>query len=259
MQNLTIGQVALILSLGLLNSAVIGFFDKGQLKESITAVFRSLFQLIVLGLLLDKVFAMETSIAKLIALFFICIMGGYTLNKRLQGDSRQLVILVNILLLSTVPGILFGYILLRDDYFGAPSFFIPFCGMLIGNSINGLHLGISNFHKSIKESKTQIELKLLLGANGHYAFRDNIKLAMKNGLVPIINAMLIVGIVSIPGLMTGQLLAGVSPLISARYQFFIMIAIQSTVIGGLVSYFFLQLFLIKDNQYVLELLDQRNV
>jgi putative ABC transport system permease protein len=104
-----------------------------------------------------------------------------------------------------------------------PIYFIPIGGMIIGNSMNALAISIDIWFETLKKDRDRIELFLSLGANPEESTTENFKSAIKSGMIPSINALMAVGVVSIPGMMTGQILAGVSPLIAIKYQIVIML------------------------------------
>jgi len=104
-----------------------------------------------------------------------------------------------------------------------PIYFIPIGGMIIGNSMNALAISISIWFESVKKERDRIELYLSLGANHVESSSENFKYSIKAGMIPSINALMSVGVVSIPGMMTGQILAGTDPLIAIKYQIVIML------------------------------------
>jgi putative ABC transport system permease protein len=114
----------------------------------------------------------------------------------------------------------------------APQYAIPLLGMILGNTLNGVSLGLDRLGTELAGKRDQVESLLALGATRWEAARGPIEQAVKTGLIPTINAMMVVGIVSLPGMMTGQLLAGTSPVEAVKYQIVIMFLIASgTALG----------------------------
>jgi putative ABC transport system permease protein len=237
MQVLELKELILIFLVGVLNSLAIMWFAREQFKESLLAVFRSLIQLLILGLVLEQIFELGTWPAKIIAVIFIVLVGARTLKQRIESPHTSYLLVSTSMFLSILPAIGVAALVLDYEHFSKPSFFIPYVGMLVGNSLNGLNLGMRNFYKELRADKDKIIYLLSFGANDNEAISEQYHNGLKNGLTPIINVMLIVGLVSIPGLMTGQMMAGANPLLSARYQYFLMITIQSTVLTGILVYF----------------------
>jgi putative ABC transport system permease protein len=95
--------------------------------------------------------------------------------------------------------------------------------MIIGNSMNALAIGINNWFDGISKERDRVEQYLSLGASARESTAANYRNAVKSGMIPSINALMTVGIVFIPGMMTGQVLAGIDPLIAIKYQIVIML------------------------------------
>jgi putative ABC transport system permease protein len=115
-----------------------------------------------------------------------------------------------------------------------PQYAIPLLGMILGNTLNGVSLGLDRLGSELRGKRDQIDGLLALGATRWEAARPLVRQAVKTGLIPTINAMMVVGIVSLPGMMTGQLLAGTSPIEAVKYQIVIMFLIASATAMGTV-------------------------
>ena len=106
--------------------------------------------------------------------------------------------------------------------------------MVLGNTLTGISLGLDRFMESLVNQRQKIETLLSLGATRWEATHEEIKAAIRTGMIPMINSMMVMGIVSLPGMMTGQILAGANPLDAVRYQIIIIFAIASaTALGTL--------------------------
>ena len=97
--------------------------------------------------------------------------------------------------------------------------------MLIGNSMNAVAISLDRLLGDLKERRQEVEMMLCLGADYHEASKEMVKNAMGAGMIPAINSMMAVGVVFIPGMMTGQILAGADPLVAIRYQIVVMVMI----------------------------------
>ncbi len=107
----------------------------------------------------------------------------------------------------------------------APQFSIPLVGMMLGNTMTSLALALDKLTQSALDKQKQIEAQLILGASWKDAINDIIHDSIRVGMLPIINAMAAAGIVSLPGMMTGQILAGADPMDAVKYQILIMFMI----------------------------------
>jgi putative ABC transport system permease protein len=116
-----------------------------------------------------------------------------------------------------------------------PRYFIPTGGMVIGNSMSAVSIALERLFRDMRQQREVVEMKLSLGANYREASDDLFRNAVKAGMIPSINAMMGVGLVFIPGMMSGQILAGTDPLIAIRYQIVVMfMLVGSTAVTSLV-------------------------
>ena len=116
----------------------------------------------------------------------------------------------------------------------SPQYAIPFAGMILGNTLSGISLTLDRFAEELTSHRDQIETLLALGATRKEAALEPIRNAVATGLMPTINFMVLAGIVTLPGTMTGQLLAGVDPLSAVKYQIVIMfLLVSATALGTL--------------------------
>ena len=125
-------------------------------------------------------------------------------------------------------GILCSILVFQPHPWWNPRTIIPTVGMLIGNSISGPSVALDRFLSTIAEQKHEVEVRLCFGGNGYESTIAVIRSSMLAGLLPTLNMMAVVGLVSIPGMMTGQLLGGASPLVAAEYQMIIFWIICTT-------------------------------
>ncbi|MEC8799807.1 MAG: ABC transporter permease, partial [Planctomycetota bacterium] len=124
-------------------------------------------------------------------------------------------------------------------------FIIPLLGMVLGNVLNGISVGLTTLTDSFATQKESIESQLALGATSYEAAKPMIQRALRSGMTPMINSMMVVGLVSLPGMMTGQLLSGVEPLEAVKYQIVIMFLIAAATAmgtGGIVLLGYRRLF-----------------
>lgn len=109
----------------------------------------------------------------------------------------------------------------------APQYAIPLLGMLLGNTMTGIALGLDRLSEAAATQRALIEQRLLLGEDRVSAMSEIRRECTRAGLIPIVNAMAAAGVVSLPGMMTGQILAGSSPLVAVQYQILILFLISA--------------------------------
>jgi putative ABC transport system permease protein len=121
-------------------------------------------------------------------------------------------------------------------------YFIPLAGMIVGNALTGVSLALSQMNQQMHEKQAQVEEVLILGGTLSEATKAIVDQSFSEAIVPTLNTMVGMGIVFLPGMMTGQILSGVSPLLAIRYQIAIMLGILGSVS---LSVFFVLYFGIK--------------
>ena len=115
-----------------------------------------------------------------------------------------------------------------------PQYFIPLGGMVIGNSMNTIAIGLERLFSNLRRYRDEIELYLVLGADYREASEKIFRDSIRAGMIPSINSMMGVGIVFIPGMMTGQIIAGADPMTSIKYQIIVMLMlVGSTALGSI--------------------------
>lgn len=208
----------------------------GLERTLIIATVRMVVQLLLVGYVLNWLFTLEHPGSILAIAFLMAFIAGISAvnrtSRRFLGVYwRSLVsVLVASFLITNITVI--GIIQVKPWY--DPQYFIPLLGMVLGNTLSGISLSLDRFMEGLVRNRQQIETLLALGATRWEATHSEIQAAIKTGMIPTINSMMVMGIVSLPGMMTGQILAGASPLDAVRYQIIIIFAIASgTALGTL--------------------------
>ncbi len=213
----------------------------GLAKNLIIATLRTALQLGLAGLALGAVFQWRSLPMLLLLLGVMILLAGR------EAVSRQKIKLKGIwkdafaaLLACTVTvGFTVTAVVVRADPWYTPSVFIPLVGMVIGNTLNGITLTLDRFLSGCATQRNVIEARLVLGANASEATRPLLRDALRAGMTPIINAMMIVGVISLPGVLTGQLLGGADPKNAVLYQMIVMYMLAASYAIGSMTVAFL--------------------
>ncbi|GAB4351383.1 MAG: iron export ABC transporter permease subunit FetB [Gammaproteobacteria bacterium] len=134
----------------------------------------------------------------------------------------------------TVAILTLGVIIDADPWYH-PQYAIPLLGMLLGNTMNGVALGLDRLTSGTRERRQVIDARLALGQGWREAIGDTLRDSIRAGTIPIVNAMAAAGIVSLPGMMTGQILAGSPPLEAVKYQILILFLVSAGTGFGTVA------------------------
>jgi len=195
------------------------------------AAVRMVVQLALVGLVLEWVFASTNGLLVLAIGLVMGVIAGVTAARRTKirftaayWDSVVVIVATSFV----ITGFALVGVLDVEPWWD-PQYLIPLLGMLLGNSLTGISLGLDRFLTGVLENRPRIEGLLALGATPWEAAREDVSEALRVGLIPTVNSMLVMGVVSLPGMMTGQILAGADPADAVRYQVLIMFMIAASV------------------------------
>ena len=195
-------------------------------KEGLYAVGRMLGQLLIIGYFLGSIFNSESAWVIVLILSIMVIASSWIALRTVKMNRKQLfiIVLISIFVGSGSVLLLVTQGVLQIDPWYKATIMIPLAGMIFSNALNSISLAAERFNDEYSRGK------------GYEAARS---IAYQTALIPIINALFAVGLVSLPGMMTGQILSGVDPLIAARYQIMVMAMIFAS--GGLSTAIYLLL------------------
>ncbi len=220
--NLILGYLLLIIPV-----MIFRYYQTGMIKPMLISMLRMSLQLFLVGLYLKYLFRLNNPWINIAWVLIMILVTAYTIVSRTRLPRRLLfipVFLALILSISLVDLFLLGVVLKLDFIFEA-RYLIPLTGMLIGNSLNNTVIGVDHFYNCIRQQQNTYRFALANGASQseavHIFIRDSIRKAMN----PTIASTAVMGIVSLPGMMTGQILGGSDPSVAIKYQILIMIMI----------------------------------
>ncbi len=219
------GVLSLLLHLGVVRSLLVG-------------TVRTFVQLLALGFVLRWVFEVNSVWIVLGGLLIMLGFATQTLLTRVKSrpprvlSSAFAAIFISCL---TVTFAVTGIVLRVDPWYEA-RYVLPIAGMILGNSMTGISIALERLFSDLRRRDQEVWTMLAMGASPWEASLTSIRTALTAGLIPIINSMSAVGIVFIPGMMTGQVLAGADPQIAARYQIVVMLMLSAaTSLGAMIS------------------------
>lgn len=231
------GQVALAAALIVVNGLVSLVLRLDLGRRLFVASARTVVQLALVGLVLEWIFGLGSPPAVLAYMLFMAVVAGIAAvrrtSRRYPGIWWDSVLTIWVASWA-VTGLALTVIVDVEPWW-RPQYSIPLLGMLLGNALTGISLGLDRLGEELSDKRDLVEMRLTLGATRWEASRPAIRRATRTGLIPILNAMSIAGLVSLPGMMTGQLLAGVDPAEAVKYQIAIMFMIAATTALGTVG------------------------
>ena len=228
-------QVALVAALIVVNGAIsVGL--KLRLGTTLAlATIRTVVQLTLVGMCLHWVFTSAQWYVVLMLMLAMTLIAGVTAVQRTRRRHPGIWLdtLISVWVSSwLITGVVLLIVLGRIDQWHHPQYVIPMLGMVLGNTLNGISLGLNSLGDTLLNRRDHIESLLALGATRWESANESVRQSVRTGMIPIINSMMIVGIVSLPGMMTGQLLAGVDPMEAVKYQIVIMFLIAAATATG---------------------------
>jgi putative ABC transport system permease protein len=205
-------------------------------RDLLIGTVRTFVQLFILGYILKFIFNLGSGWLVMGVFAFMILFAAWEIRSRVR--ERQVSFFFPLLISMTLCYFLVAYlvtaVLIGVEPWWKPRYFIPLGGMIIGNSMNAIAIALERLLGDLRERRGEVEMKLCLGADYKEASQDIVRNAMRSGMIPSINSLMGVGIVFIPGMMTGQILAGADPLIAIRYQIVVMVMlVGATAVGSL--------------------------
>lgn len=231
MSYIKISFIDLLVSLSLIGSALlIVYLEKIKLeKDILIGALRTFLQLFLIGYILKIIFDLNKWYLILILVSIMILIAGYDALRRVKKRIPYAYLIVAGSLTLSAGFTLFlvlGPVLKVKPWF-TPQYLIPIAGMIIGNSMSAASLALDRLLSEVKLRRYEIEAALSLGASFYEASHFALKEAFRAALIPTINTMMIVGVVQLPGMMTGQIIAGANPQDAVRYQILVMYMILS--------------------------------
>ena len=205
----------------------VSYKDKlGLGKDIVFSMLRAVIQLLVVGYLLDFIFGLEKPIYTIGLILVMIFNAALNTRKKERIIENQLLISFFSILIGT--SITMSVLILSKAIEFTPSSVIPVAGMVVSYSMVALSLSYKILINSYKNNGTLVEIKLALGADIKDASQDIIRESIKLSIMPSIDSAKILGIVSLPGMMTGLILGGTSPLIAVKFQIMVTFMILSS-------------------------------
>lgn len=203
------------------------YYRINLIKDMLISTLRMVLQLFFVALYLEWIFEMNNAyINSLWVIAMVMVSAGTTIQRvRLSWKVFFIPLCFAILIPLVIIDVFFLGLIIRLDYVFDARYFIPISGMILGNSLNHNIIGLSSYFEGLREKK---ELYYFINTNSgkqKLAIRPFIQDAIKKALNPLLAGMSVIGLISLPGMMTGQILGGASPATAIKYQIMILVAI----------------------------------
>jgi len=227
--NLFLGYLLLIIPV-----VVFYHFKTHLVKDSLVAVLRMTIQLFVVGLYLEILFEYNDAWINSAWWLIMVVVAAFTIVRRASLKKKFFLIplLISLAISLFLIDLYFLGFIIELDYAFEARYFIPISGILLGNCLKTNILGLNTFYKKLHSEITLYRYYLANGATRSEALIPFMREALRTAFNPLIAGISVIGLISLPGMMTGQILGGSSPNVAIKYQIMLMMAIfVSTVVS----------------------------
>lgn len=227
-------QLVLSVSLVIITGLISALLKLGLLKPLLWGTVRAFVQLTLIGYVLNYVFKINSLWVLIPLLLLMSLVASREATRRLTRVpyDPKLTTFISLTVSTFVVGLIVVVVIIGPHPWYSAQVLIPIFGMLFGNSMNAIALSLDRMNSDIYSHVDEVEQLLTLGALPWEAVTKYIRQAVSAGMTPTINALMVVGLVSLPGMMTGQILAGMNPQSAVRYQFVVMVMMAACVAIG---------------------------
>jgi putative ABC transport system permease protein len=224
-------DLALASALVLTAMAISAWQRLGLARSFAIGAVRAVVQLVAVGYVLAFLISARSWYLVMLALLVMLIAATATATDRQKGGRAGLFVISGTAMLVGA-GLTLAYVdavVLRLRPWYDPQYLIPLFGMIIGNSMNGAALAAERLNGEMELRRGEVEAYLALGASPARASEDAVRRALVAAMMPTVNMLMVVGLVSLPGMMTGQIIAGLSPLTAVQYQIVVVFMLAGAV------------------------------
>lgn len=220
-------QLGLFSSLLLIPLCINAYFKLGINKSTLFSLLRMLLQLIFLGFYLEYIFVLDNIWLNITWVILMIVIGSHSIISKSDLSNRKLLFASALALSCALLPLLFimSLMVIRPSPLYSAQYMTPLAGMLLGNSLSGNIMALQNLFDAFKQRQDEYEAAIALGATAYQAAFPFLQQAMKKAQAPILASIATTGVVTLPGMMTGQILGGVPPMVAIKYQLLIFTAI----------------------------------
>ena len=237
-QALSFADLGIAAVLVLLGATLSLMLQLGVARSLLVAGARMVVQLLLVGLVLKTVFAVRSP--WWVALVLVAMLGAAS-YETLSRQQRRFIgwwgpgLGAGTTMVATVVVTAFGIATLQPTPWYAPELAIPLFGIVLGNAMSSVSISLNAFNTGLARERPAIEARLALGEPRYVALAPVQRSALRSGMIPVINQMSAAGVITLPGMMTGQILAGMPPLEAAKSQIFVLFLLSGAAALGAIG------------------------
>lgn len=255
--SLSYWDLAVAALLLLINGGMSFSFGLGLERTLLMSTGRMILQLAVLAVMLKFIFSTDAAWPSLVFALLMLAATGYEVasrqSRRVKGWRGYALAGGPPFLAGLITTIFAATVIVGASPWYAPRYFLPILGMIVGNALAGAGLVLDAMADGVARERPAIEARLALGHTRFEALSDVVRRSVHAGMLPILSTMATAGIVAIPGMMTGQILAGADPTEAAKYQVMILFLIAGATGLAVLSAAYGSVLLLTDERHRLRL------
>ncbi|WP_370559434.1 iron export ABC transporter permease subunit FetB [Edwardsiella tarda] len=237
--NITDQSLVMALALVAIALVISGREKLGLGKDILWSVSRAIVQLIVVGYVLKYIFHLDNALLTLLMVLFICVNAAWNAKKRSKNLSNAFA--MSLIAIVTGTALTLTILIVSGSIVFTPMQVIPIAGMIAGNAMVAVGLCYNNLRQRFHDERQRVQEMLSLGASPKQASAAIIRASIKAAMIPTVDSAKTVGLVSLPGMMSGLIFAGIDPVKAIRYQIMVTFmllstASLSTIIAGYLAY-----------------------
>lgn len=233
-QQIGTGQLVIAMLLVVFCGLVSALLQLRLERQLAIGAVRTVLQLLAVGYILKYVFvAQKPYLILLLVLTMVAFATHAAIGRSTRRyDGMRIDAFVTLVVSGLVTTFVVTAAIIQVHPWYRPQYLVPLLGMILGNSLTGVSIALEQFLGDLTQKAPTIEMELAHGASAWEAARAPLHDAVRRGMVPTINSMMVVGVVSLPGMMTGQILAGSDPVEAVRYQIVVMFMLAAATAAG---------------------------
>ncbi len=220
---------------------ILAYFKTGLVKDSVIAVVRMTVQLLLVGFYLEYLFKYDNTALNIAWFFAMTLVATFEIIKRSELNIKRfaLPVFIGMFISMSFSVLFFTFAMLQLSNIFEARYFIPIAGMLMGNSLKNIIVAMNSYYGCVRKNINSFRWYLANGATRREALAPFMRDAMRKAFNPLISTTAVMGLISLPGMMTGQILGGSSPSVAIKYQIVLMISFFSSAVLSVVLTFLL--------------------
>lgn len=229
MDTIEIGWLNLAIGISVLTIpvAILYYYKTGMVKDTLISAGRMILQLLLVGFYLEFLFKLDLWWVNILWIFLLIVVAAVTMINRTGLKIKHFLLpnIIALLLTMLLIDTFFFILVIQNDSVFEARYLIPISGMILGNAMQNSIISLNQFYSDIRDNPGVYRFSLGNGATLNESLQDYMKKGLESSLNPSVAKMAVIGLIALPGTMTGQIIGGSNPVTAIKYQILLMIVI----------------------------------